>query len=353
MNGAKLDVVDVVKQYPDNRALDTVSLSVKAGSYTVILGPSGSGKTTLLAILGGFAQPTSGRIEVDGEEVTHLSPAKRPTTTVFQDYALFPHMTVGQNVGFGLEMKRISTAERKRVVAQSLDMVGLSHTINRHIADLSGGQRQRIALARALIVEPRVLLLDEPLGALDLKLRRQMQDELTSIHRRVGTTFIHVTHDQEEAMSLADNIVILRDGRIEDMGSPEQLYLHPATAFSAKFMGDSNIIDGTVLSGSANGARVETSWGIVDTDASVTEGEKVTLSIRPEHITEAQFGMDNLGVWTVTEAHFLGQRHRVMVERSGETLLVSLPQGSTVRHGDDVTLGIHPGFAKVVKGENA
>lgn len=353
MNGAKLDVVDLVKQYPDNRALDTVSLNVEAGSYTVILGPSGSGKTTLLAILGGFAQPTSGRIEVDGEDVTHLSPAKRPTTTVFQDYALFPHLTVGQNVGFGLEMKRISTAERKRVVAQSLDMVGLSHTINRHIADLSGGQRQRIALARALIVEPRVLLLDEPLGALDLKLRRQMQDELTSIHRRVGTTFIHVTHDQEEAMSLADNIVILRDGRIEDMGSPDRLYLHPATAFSAKFMGDSNVIDGTVLSGSATGARVETPWGIVDTDAGFTEGEKVTLSIRPEHITEAQFGMDNLGVWTVTEAHFLGQRHRAMVERSGETLLVSLPQESTVRHGDDVTLGVQPGFAKVVKGENA
>lgn len=353
MNGAKLDVVDLVKQYPDNRALDSVSLSVEAGSYTVILGPSGSGKTTLLAILGGFAQPTSGRIEVDDEDVTHLPPAKRPTTTVFQDYALFPHMTVGQNVGFGLEMTRIRAAEQKHLVAQSLEMVGLSHTINRHIADLSGGQRQRIALVRALIVKPRVLLLDEPLGALDLKLRRQMQDELTSIHRRVGTTFIHVTHDQEEAMSLADTIVILREGQIEDIGSPEQLYLHPASAFSAKFMGDSNVIDGTVLHGSDSGARVETPWGIVETDSRATKGDRVTLSIRPEHIAEAAHGPDNLGVWTVTEAHFLGPRHRVTVERAGHTMLVSLPQESSVRQGDDVTFGVHQGFAKIVKGEKA
>jgi spermidine/putrescine transport system ATP-binding protein len=352
MSGAQLSVANVVKQYADHRALDGVSLEVKAGSYTVILGPSGSGKTTLLAILGGFAQPTSGRIEVDGQDVTTIAPAKRPTTTVFQDYALFPHMSVGQNVGFGLEMKRVSKADRSRRVRDALDMVGLGHTIDRHIAELSGGQRQRIALARALIVEPRVLLLDEPLGALDLKLRRQMQDELTSIHRRVGTTFIHVTHDQEEAMSLADTIVILRDGRIEDMGSPERLYLDPATAFSAKFMGDSNVTDGIVRSSSGGVAGVETPWGTVDVHSDATVGSSVTVSIRPEHVLEGDRAGGNLGSWQVTEAHFLGQRHRITVERDGQQMLVSLPQESHTRNGDQVTLGVLPGNAKVVKGDN-
>ena len=348
MSGAELDVVDVVKQYPEHRALDGVSLTVNAGSYTVILGPSGSGKTTLLAILGGFAQPSSGRIEVDGQDVTTMAPSQRPTTTVFQDYALFPHMTVGQNVGFGLEMKSVGKKERIQRVKDVLDMVGLGHTINRHIAELSGGQRQRIALARALIVEPRVLLLDEPLGALDLKLRRQMQDELTRIHQSVGTTFVHVTHDQEEAMSLADTIVVLRDGRIEDMGSPERLYLNPATAFSAKFMGDSNVTEGTVRAG---GESVDTAWGVVPVSQAGTPGEKVTVSVRPEHLVEAPGGSDHLGEWVVREAHFLGQRHRLIVERGEHELLVSLPQSSAVRQGDSIVLGVEAQMARIVKGD--
>ena len=350
MIGAELKVVDVVKQYPDHRALDGVTLDVAAGSYTVILGPSGSGKTTLLAILGGFAEPSSGRIEVDGKDVTTLAPSQRPTTTVFQDYALFPHMTVGQNVGFGLEMKRVGKKERLAKVREVLEMVGLAHTIDRHIGELSGGQRQRIALARALVVEPRVLLLDEPLGALDLKLRRQMQDELTRIHRSVGTTFVHVTHDQEEAMSLADNIVVLRDGRIEDMGSPERLYLDPATAFSAKFMGDSNVVSGTATS-SGGRTVVDTPWGSVEVSSSHTAGEKLTVSIRPEHLLDGASGPGNLGEWVVREAHFLGQRHRLIVSRGEHELLVSLPQGSSTREGDSIVLGVQPGMAKVVEGE--
>ncbi len=348
MNGAELSVVDVVKQYPDHRALDGVSLTVEAGSYTVILGPSGSGKTTLLAILGGFAEPSSGHIEVDGQDVTTLTPSQRPTTTVFQDYALFPHMTVGQNVGFGLEMKKVGKKARVERVREVLEMVGLGHTANRHIAELSGGQRQRIALARALIVEPRVLLLDEPLGALDLKLRRQMQDELTRIHRSVGTTFVHVTHDQEEAMSLADNIVVLRDGRIEDMGSPERLYLDPATAFSAKFMGDSNVVSGTVRS---DGTTADTPWGVVALPGKASAGSAVTLSIRPEHLVEGASGPGNLGEWEVAEAHFLGQRHRLIVKRGEHELLVSLPQSSGVRQGDSIVLGVDAHMAKLVKGD--
>ena len=348
MTGAGIDVTELVKQYPGHRALAGVSLSIDPGSYTVILGPSGSGKTTLLAILGGFVEPTSGQVTVDGEDVTTVAPSRRPTTTVFQDYALFPHMTVGQNVGFGLEMQRIGKKDRATQVSEALEMVGLAHTKDRHIADLSGGQRQRIALARALIVRPRVLLLDEPLGALDVKLRRQMQDELTRIHDTVGTTFVHVTHDQEEAMSLADTIVILRDGRIDDMGSPEQLYLNPATAFSARFMGDSNIIEGTVT---ADGHMVDTGWGKVGVSSSPDPHSSVTVSVRPEHIVMGSGGGGNLGEWMIAESHFLGQRHRVIARRDNHQILLSLPQGSSVQQGQSVILGVAPEMAKIVKGD--
>ncbi|MDA7715892.1 ABC transporter ATP-binding protein [Pontimonas sp.] len=348
MNGAKLGISNVVKQYADHRALDDVSLDVEAGSYTVILGPSGSGKTTLLAILGGFTEPSSGHVMVAGEDVTNVSPSRRPTTTVFQDYALFPHMTVGNNVGFGLEMKGVPKKERRARVLETLKLVDLAHVSDRHISELSGGQRQRIALARALIVEPSVLLLDEPLGALDLKLRRTMQHELTRIHRMVGTTFVHVTHDQEEAMSLADNIVILRDGRIEDMGSPARLYLEPATAFSAKFMGDSNVVTGKVQ---ASSNVVETAWGVVEIEQQLTPGESVTLSIRPEHIVEEAEGLHNLGEWTVSEAHFLGERHRIVAVKGNHEILVSVPQSARHSVGDSLKLTIAANMAKVVKGE--
>ena len=230
-------------------------------------------------------------------------------------------------------------------------MVGLAETMDRHISELSGGQRQRIALARALIVEPRVLLLDEPLGALDLKLRRQMQDELTRIHRSVGTTFVHVTHDQEEAMALANNIVVLRNGHIEDMGSPERLYLDPATAFSAKFMGDSNVIEGVVVQ-STGSTQIETPWGRVDVSSSHAVGDLVTVSIRPEHIVEGHDGPGNLGEWSVAESHFLGQRHRLFVTRDNQELLVSLPQGTATKEGDRIALGVNAGMSKVVKGEH-
>lgn len=348
MTGAGIDVTDLVKQYPGHRALDGVSLAIDPGSYTVILGPSGSGKTTLLAILGGFVGPTSGRVAVDGHDVTSVAPSRRPTTTVFQDYALFPHMTVGQNVGFGLEMQRVGSKDRAAQVLEALDMVGLANTKDRHIADLSGGQRQRIALARALIVKPRVLLLDEPLGALDVKLRRQMQDELTRIHDSVGTTFVHVTHDQEEAMSLADTIVILRDGRIDDMGSPEQLYLNPATAFSARFMGDSNITSGTIR---PEGHVADTPWGKVGVAPASHPHTSVTVSIRPEHIVVGPDGPGNLGEWVVAESHFLGQRHRVIARRDLHEILVSLPQGTSVQQGHRIILGVAPEMAKIVEGD--
>ena len=235
---APLIVRGVSHTFGTHRALDDVSLTVAPGEFIVLLGPSGCGKTTLLSILGGFITPTSGTIEIGGNDMTHVAPKDRPTTTMFQDYALFPHMTLRDNVAFGLRMRGQAATARATKAMAMLDMVGLADRATQRPHQLSGGQRQRVALARALAVDPQVLLLDEPLGALDLKLRRQMQDELKSIQRRVGTTFIHVTHDQEEAMAIADRIVVMNQGRIEDVGPPQDIYLRPKSLFSAAFMGE-------------------------------------------------------------------------------------------------------------------
>jgi spermidine/putrescine transport system ATP-binding protein len=350
MPGASVNVTDLTKVYADHQALKGVSLSVEAGSYTVILGPSGSGKTTLLAILGGFADPTSGQIRVGGHDVTRIAPAKRPTTTVFQDYALFPHMTVGKNVGFGLAMRGISGAERTQKINEALELVGLAHTAKRHIAELSGGQRQRIALARALVVEPPVLLLDEPLGALDLKLRRSMQDELRSIQRELGTTFIHVTHDQEEAMSLADTVVVLRDGVIDDMGSPERLYMAPKTSFTARFLGDSNVVTGTIQAQTGDTATVATGIGEISVRGNVKTGSPVTVSIRPEHLKVNTKQGHSLGSFTIVESDFLGMHHRLILHRDGHRVLVYVPPGDLYTVGGDVTLSLPPNTAVIVEG---
>lgn len=261
------------------RVLDNVSMYIAPGSYTVLLGPSGSGKTTLLSILGGFLEPNDGTVLINGQDCTALPPAKRPTATVFQDYALFPHMTIGDNVGFGLRMRGVAKPERREKAQAMLSLVGLADAYEKKPHQLSGGQRQRVALARALVVEPAVLLLDEPLGALDLKLRRQMQDELKAIQKRVGTAFVHVTHDQEEAMALADHVVVMNHGRIEDEGPAERVYARPATRFSATFMGESTILEATITPG----GKAETALGMLAVDAAIPAG-KVHLAIRPEHV---------------------------------------------------------------------
>jgi len=325
-------VENLVKTYADHQALRGITLSVEPGSYTVILGPSGSGKTTLLAILGGFVEPTSGEVTVGGRDVTTMAPSKRPTTTVFQDYALFPHMSVAKNVGFGLEMKNMGKTERARRVSEALEMVGLGHAQKRAISELSGGQRQRVALARAIVVEPPVLLLDEPLGALDLKLRRSMQDELREIQRKLGTTFIHVTHDQEEAMALADNIVILRDGLIEDMGSPKELYQKPKTAFSAQFMGDANILPATPDSTGRPAAT--TALGEVAL-RSAPGTDSGSIALRPEHLCIGTAGSQQLGEFVVADVGFFGLHNRVIVQRDNHTLVAyvsttTIPDAGTV-----------------------
>ena len=276
---ALVSLQSISHSFGEARVLNDVSLEIASGSYTVLLGPSGSGKTTLLSILGGFLNPDSGRVLIDGVDCTEMPPAKRPTATVFQDYALFPHMTIGDNVGFGLRMKGMAKAQRHAQARAMLGLVGLENAFDKKPHQLSGGQRQRVALARALVVEPAVLLLDEPLGALDLKLRRQMQDELKAIQMRVGTAFVHVTHDQEEAMALADHVVVMNHGRIEDEGTAERVYARPATRFSAGFMGESTVFKAEVK----GDGWTDTELGRLKLDTAVQRGS-VVLAIRPEHV---------------------------------------------------------------------
>jgi len=303
----------VSKRYGASVAVDDVSLTVPQGSYVVLLGPSGSGKTTVLNMLGGFAPPSEGRILIDGRDVTLVPPAKRPTATVFQDYALFPHLSVAGNVGFGLSVRGMPRVEIARRVAAALELVGLGAFGPRGIGEASGGQRQRIALARALVTDPAILLLDEPLGALDLGLRRQMQDELRRIQRAEQRTFVHVTHDQEETMAIADLIVIMNGGRIEDLGPPARLYQQPRTRFAAQFLGESSLIEGTVVASGDGRCAVDTPAGRLEVSGMRPAGSRVTLALRPEGVRLGGSGPGDqpLGEFIIGETVFQGSLVRV------------------------------------------
>ena len=319
---ANVSIQSVTQSYGTALALDHVSLDIAAGEFVVLLGPSGCGKTTLLNLIGGFTEPVSGKILIGGKEMSGVGPSQRPTTTVFQDYALFPHMTLGDNVGFGLRMRGVARAERRARAEAMLDLVGLPGKADRRPHELSGGQRQRVALARALAVAPDVLLLDEPLGALDLKLRRAMQDELKAIQRRVGTTFVHVTHDQEEAMAIADRIVVMNAGKIADIGPPREVYLRPKSLFSAAFMGEINQIP--VINGQSPLGPLGSGTG--------------TLLIRPESI--GLTGSLDLGPCKITDAAFFGthvRAHVMPLAAPGLKLIVHLPQSSAKAAGEILT----------------
>jgi spermidine/putrescine transport system ATP-binding protein len=343
MTPCAVEFRDIEMRFGDKIAVRNINLPINRGEFVVLLGPSGSGKTTLLNILGGFLHPTKGKVFIEGNDVTRLPAAKRPTTTVFQDYALFPHMTVAGNVAFGLKMQGIGRQARESKIQQSLDLVGLGHLSQRRIHELSGGQRQRIALARALAVEPSVLLLDEPLGALDLKLRRQMQEELKAIQKRVGTTFIHVTHDQEEAMAIADTIVVTNEGSIEDRGQPERIYLHPKSRFTAGFMGESNFIDGVVTESQSSVTTIETPVGVFSFDETLNVDEKITLLIRPEHLN-IEGGVLSLGGAEVLQSDFFGTHHqcKVTLRQNGMELKVRLSQKDILQPGSMVELFVDP-----------
>jgi len=356
---AAVQAHELVHRFGQFTALDHISLTVPAGSFTVLLGPSGSGKTTLLSIIGGFLFPDRGSVMINGRDMTNVPPARRPTATVFQDYALFPHMTVGSNIGFGLRMRGVEPSARERSVMRMLDLVGLSDAGRKKPHELSGGQRQRIALARALAVEPDVLLLDEPLGALDLKLRRQMQGELKRIQREVGTTFIHVTHDQEEAIAIADELVVMSRGRIADAGTPERVYLKPRTRFTAEFMGQSNFIDGILQSRDGELLIVDTIIGMfalpAPPDAKLRPGESVSILVRPEHFLtgdESKAGA-RIGPMRVISTSFRGTFHQAELQHESLPLTISvvLPQASTTAPGDIIDVGLKRECAVVLRGD--
>ncbi len=346
--GLRLETVE--KRYGGVLAVAPVTLDVPAGSFVVLLGPSGSGKTTLLSMIGGFVPPSAGRIRIGGADVTLLPAARRPTATVFQDYALFPHLDIEANIGFGLAVRGVARAERSRRVAAAQAMVGLSGFSGRRVHELSGGQRQRVALARALVVEPAILLLDEPLGALDLHLRRQVQEELKRLQVESGRTFLHVTHDQEEAMALADRILVMKDGRIEDDGPPRRLYLRPASRFVATFMGESTLIEGRVAAIRADAVAVDTPVGRITlplpADRAVPAvGAAVALGLRPEQIIlgampPAAEGHVPLGPVRLTGTMFQGsfvRGHARSLAPDGPDLLVKLPVGAVPPEGETVT----------------
>ena len=335
---APVSIRSVVKRFGRFTALDGVSLDIPAGEYVVLLGPSGCGKTTLLFSIGGFHPIDGGAIRIGERDMAGVAPAKRPTTTMFQDYALFPHMTLLDNVAFGLRMRGVGKRGRREKAGEMLALVGLGGAGAKKPHELSGGQRQRVALARALAVEPDVLLLDEPLGALDLKLRRQMQDELKTIQDRVGTTFVHVTHDQEEAMAIADRIVVMNGGRIEDVGEPERVYDRPATRFAAGFMGEINMIEGR-----GDGRVVETPLGPIP--APGAEGA-IALAVRPERFREHGPDAVDLGTARIVDHAFFGTHTRAHVrpDAAPDMLLVthlSHAHGQErVRDGDTVPLRV-------------
>ncbi len=328
MTAHALQVQDLTKLYGEFVAVDRASLDVESGEFVTLLGPSGSGKTTILMTIAGFTQPTEGSILVDGRDITALPPEKRNFGMVFQGYALFPHLTVAGNVGFPLRVRGIGGGEAEAKIKKALDLVQLGHLADRLPRQLSGGQQQRVALARALVFDPYVLLLDEPLSALDKKLRADLQWELKAIHERIGTTFVYVTHDQEEALSMSDRIAILNDGRIAQLGSPNDLYERPASRFVADFLGKSNFIEGEVVDHDPSGFRYRV--GGIDLHQSGEAGAgRVLVALRPEkievHPTEPE-GPANRIAGRLTSWNYYGTSFqlRVRTDALGE-LIVQQP----------------------------
>ena len=319
-----LEFREVTKRFGDVTAVNDVSFEIAQGEYVVIVGPSGSGKTTLLLMLGGFETPDAGHILINDVGVEDLPPAKRNTATVFQDYALFPHMRVLKNVEFGLKMRNVAKEDRRRQALDMLELVGLEGLEGRRPHELSGGQRQRVALARSLVIHPDIILLDEPLGALDAALRRQMQRELKSIQKQVGITFVHVTHDQEEAMHVADRIIVLHNGDLQDNGTPQRVYHRPRSLFAAQFMGDNNLVEGAVAAMQGHVLEVSTALGDfklrTEEPPGLEVGSHTMFTIRPESVRVVGDGDAGENVITgaaVKEINFAGSYTKLVTEVEG------------------------------------
>ena len=319
--GADLELVGIRKEFPGFVAIEDLDLKIPAGEFFALLGPSGCGKTTTLRLVAGLDSPTKGKILIGNKDVTADKPHERPVNTVFQNYALFPHMSVLENVAFGLKQRKVSDPMPK--AAEALKLVELEHLAQRRPTQLSGGQQQRVALARALVNRPSLLLLDEPLGALDLKLRRQMQVELKAIQMEVGLTFLHVTHDQEEAMDMADTVAVMNKGRIEQMGAPEALYERPKTIFVSKFLGQSNIFVGEIVESNADSVSINVAGSKVTVPtkrAEKTTG-KIAIGVRPEKATfhedeapAASAGLNIIGPGEIIDIRFTGVSNQYLIE---------------------------------------
>lgn len=336
--GGRIELTELSKWYGDQQVLRSIDLTIEAGEFFSLLGPSGCGKTTTLRLIGGFEQADDGIVRIDGADMRDVPPERRPVNTVFQSYALFPHQTVEENVGFGLRFHRIDKAERRRRVGEALELVRLGEYASRRPHQLSGGQQQRVALARSLVLRPRVLLLDEPLGALDAKLRRTLQLELRQLHQEVGITFVYVTHDQEEALTMSDRLAVMRAGEIDQIGTPREVYDSPATAYVADFLGIANLLPATV----AEDGRVRIGEAVLHADTRDVQGE-CTVLVRPERVRLVDVSAGALRA-TVEQVVFAGPVTHVhlavgdrslqavvpndgaeLVARAGEAVGVDLP----------------------------
>jgi spermidine/putrescine transport system ATP-binding protein len=345
---------NITKRFDDVVAVDDLSLDVESGKFYALLGPSGCGKTTTLRMIGGFEDPTSGTIYLGDRTVTGQPPHKRDVNTVFQSYALFPHLTIFENVAFGLRRSKVKGSEVRTRTEEMLQVVGLKGYGNRKPRQLSGGQQQRVALGRALVNRPRVLLLDEPLGALDLKLRKEMQFELKRIQHDMGITFVHVTHDQEEAMTMADSIVVMNDGRIEQMGEPAELYESPATAFVANFLGVSNLLPGTVEGTDA--VRLD-GGTVLQVSKAALDGHRgaVSVGIRPEKLRIADGGTNTLSGEIVDRA-YVGVSTQYVVRTPVGDVSVYVQGAGSQAPGERMELSFEPDATFVVsrsEGESA
>ncbi|WP_308800122.1 ABC transporter ATP-binding protein [Agromyces silvae] len=341
--GADLELSGIQKRFPGFTAIEDLDLTIPAGSFFALLGPSGCGKTTTLRLVAGLEEPTKGRILIGGRDVTDTKAHERPVNTVFQSYALFPHMTIVENVAFGLKRRRIGDAMTR--AHDALKLVELDHLAQRRPQQLSGGQQQRVALARAIVNRPALLLLDEPLGALDLKLRRQMQLELKGIQEEVGLTFLHVTHDQEEAMTMADTVAVMNKGAIEQMGAPEELYDLPRTVFVANFLGQSNLFTGPVSGSSELAVTVDAGGHAITVPANRAQRHRgtITVGVRPEkvvlHVQDPGAASDRntLGPGRVVDVSFSGVSTQYLVEVTGVGTVTVFAQN--VGHGPVAALG--------------
>ena len=392
-----LELKEIKKSFTEGEAvLDNISLEISKGEFITLLGSSGCGKTTTLRIIAGLEQPDAGSVWLDGREVTGLEPNQRDVNTVFQNYALFPHMNVAENIGYGLKLKKVPKSEIRKKVSQMLELVQLEGYEKRKPSELSGGQKQRVAIARALVNNPKVLLLDEPLGALDLQLRRAMQIELKHLQKKLGITFIYITHDQEEAINMSDRIAVMKDGRIEQIGTPDEIYNHPKTSYVATFVGNANILHGVAESIQGENAivkigndrvivKLETSQqNTEDTGAKqhLAAGENVTLAVRSENVLLQEAaaigdtGTDNgdtvdisvaggisdihdtnsiSGLQaTVTEKNFAGGQLRVTLKLSDGTQLIASRYGidASVAEGQTVRCSFLPADAVLVDRED-